>query len=302
MREAGVPTAEYRVFRRGEDARDYVASFPEGCVVKASGNALGKGVVVGTNVETSLQGLETVLALGMAADEIVVEERLVGREFSLLTLCSEGGYHSLPIAQDHKRAFDNDEGPNTGGMGAFSPVAGVKPGHVREVEDRAVRPLLAWLAGRGISFRGCLFTGVMVTESGPRVLEYNVRFGDPETQAILPRLGDGLATSLLACARGEAPHAVPVNPEPCVSVVVASAGYPGPVETGLPVRVGDLPEAARVFYAGVGEGLVNKGGRVLAVSALGESLAQARARAYAGVGAVDFAEAQFRTDIAEKRI
>ena len=298
MVQAGVPTAEYRAFRRGEDAGAYIEGFPDGCVIKASGNALGKGVVVGTSVEDSRRGLETVLALGEAADEVVIEERLVGREFSLLTLCSEEGFHSLPVAQDHKRARDGDEGPNTGGMGAFSPVAAIGPGRVREAEDRAVKPLLAWLRRRGIAFRGCLFTGIMLTESGPKVLEYNVRFGDPETQAILPRLGGGLAASLLACARGETPPPVPVNPEACVAVVVASAGYPGTIETGLPVRVGDLPPLTEVFYAGVGEGLVNRGGRVLAVSALGEDLAQARERAYAGVAAVDFPAGYSRSDIA----
>ncbi len=300
MTEAGVPTSAHRTFGRGEDeaARTFIREFSQGCVVKASGAALGKGVVVGVDVGTSLEGLETVRSLGPAGEEIVVEERLDGPEFSLLTLCSEGGLLSLPVAQDYKRLLDGDEGPNTGGMGSYSPVPHVDDALVREVEDRAVRPILRWLADRGTRYRGVLFSGLMMHGGEARVLEYNVRFGDPETQSVVMRLGPGLLASLLACARGEAPTPIEVLPGAAVSVVLASRGYPGPPETGHPVRVGALPEESRAFYAGVAEGLVNKGGRVLTLSARGATVTEARARAYAAVAAVDFPTGRYRSDIA----
>ena len=301
MTEAGVPTAAYRTFTDLDAAAAWMDAEGGAWAVKASGAALGKGVVMVDGPEGIDPAIAAMHELGDAAREIVVEERLDGPEFSLLTLCSEGGLLSLPPAQDYKRVGDGDTGPNTGGMGSYSPVPWVSDDLVRETEDRCVRPILDLLAARGVTYRGVLFTGLMMHRNEARVLEYNVRFGDPETQSVMMRLGGGLLASLLACARGEAPTPIEVRPEAAVSVVMASRGYPGPVESGSPIEVGPLPEGARAFYAGVageGEGLVNRGGRVLTLSALAADLPTARETAYAAVEATTFPTGQYRSDVA----
>lgn len=305
MREAGVRTAKFETFRESgpaiEFARARVAAVG-GVAVKASGAALGKGVVVAGSAEEAEEAIRAMLdrrELGEAGAEIVVEDRLVGREFSLLTLCNETGFHSLPVAQDHKRIFDGDEGPNTGGMGAYSPVPWVNPDLVREAEESAVRPILRALKERGIDYRGVLFTGFLVQDGKPYCLEYNVRLGDPETQAVLPRLGAGFADALLAVALGTPIPPVPVREEAAVAVVVASEGYPGTVRKGVPIELGDAGDCL-VFHAGTSMrdgALVTSGGRVLAVVALGSDIPAARGAAYRGVAAIRFDGMQFRTDI-----
>ena len=302
MTEAGVPTAAYETFTDLDAAAAWMYERGGAWAVKASGAALGKGVVIVDGADEIGAAIATMRGLGEAAREVVVEERLDGPEFSLLTLCSEGGILSLPPAQDYKRAFDGDLGPNTGGMGSYSPVAWVSDELVREVEDRCVRPVLSLLQQRGVGYRGTLFTGLMMHRGEPRVLEYNVRFGDPETQSVMMRLGSGFLASLLACARGEAPTPIEVLPGAAVSVVVASAGYPGAIETGMPVEAGDLG-GARAFWAGVrdaGEGLVNAGGRVVTVSAAGADVEVARAAAYRGVAGIAFPGGRYRNDIARQ--
>lgn len=301
MSEAGVPTAAYRTFTDLDEAAAWMRAEGGAWAVKASGAALGKGVVMVNDASEIDAAIVAMRELGDAAREVVVEEQLDGPEFSLLTLCSEGGLLSLPPAQDYKRVFDGDEGPNTGGMGSYSPVPWVTPDLVRETEARCVRPVLELLASRGIPYRGTLFTGLMMHRGEARVLEYNVRFGDPETQSVLMRLGAGFLAALVACAKGKAPEEIEVRPEAAVSVVLASRGYPGPLETGQPVEVGPPSESGQTFYAGVAageDGLVNKGGRVLTLTAIGGDLDEARHQAYAAVEAVRFPTAHYRRDIA----
>lgn len=306
MKRAGIPTAKYQSFSDPVAARDYAsAEFAAGrpVVVKASGAALGKGAIVCNSVEEAHASIDSMLVameLGEAGRTIVLEERLDGREFSLLTLVSGTEILSLPVAQDYKRIGDGDEGPNTGGMGTYSPVEWVSDELVRETEDAVVRPILASLAELDIDYRGVLFSGVMLADGVPYCLEYNVRFGDPETQSVLRRLGDGFADALLACAKGESIPAIPVLDEAVCTVVVASEGYPGDYEKGHLIEIREVLDGVQVFHAGtrlVGEDLVSYGGRVLAVSATGGDAEEARAKAYAGVGAVRFEGMQYRKDI-----
>lgn len=303
MAEAGIPTAAYRSFRDPEAAHRFVSELGA-CVVKASGAALGKGVVVAASEAEAHEAVDAMLvggAFGDAGAEIVVEERLVGPEFSVLTLCSGEEIYSLPAAQDYKRALDRDRGPNTGGMGSFSPVPHIPPARVAEVEMRVVRPALAALKTRGIDFRGVLFSGLMVHEGEIRCLEFNVRFGDPETQTIVRRVGSGFAAALLACAKGEPIPPVQTLANAAVTVVVASAGYPGEYEKGIPISIDPLPEGVLAFHAGTrmeGDALVTAGGRVLAISAAADDIEQARRLAYLGVQGVHFAGARTRSDIA----
>ena len=306
MAEVGVPTAEFFTFTNAPAALEYARNrFDEGrgVAVKASGNALGKGVIVCEELEdaeTAIRRLMIERVYGEAADTVVVEERLVGPEFSLLTIVGDKGFKSLPVAQDFKRAYDGDRGPNTGGMGAVSPCPWVSEDLVRETEERCVAPLLDGLKRRGIGFRGTLFSGLMVQEGTPYCLEYNVRFGDPETQSVMLRLGGGLGDALFAAATGGEIPAPVVRDDAAVTVVVASAGYPGPYPKDLPIEFGPLPEGAKLFHAGTARrdgGFRTNGGRVIAASASAPSFVEARERAYAAAQSVRFDGAFFRGDI-----
>jgi len=308
MAEAGIPTARYRSFTEVDQAKSFASELVESGalpVIKASGNALGKGVVVCNSLDEANDAIDAVMRdreFGDAGETIVVEERLRGFEFSLLTLCSDAEYHSLPVAQDYKRVFDGDRGPNTGGMGSYSPVPSVSPDFVREAEERAVRPILAKLKELGIQYRGTLFSGFMVQDGKPYCIEYNVRFGDPETQTVMRRLGSGFAEALMACAKGEPIPSVPVLDHAAVTVVMATGGYPGVYEKYVPLDLPtDLPFGAKIFHAGttrVNGRLVSNGGRVLNVSAIGESLAEARQVAYQVCDQIDFQGSHYRRDIA----
>ncbi|RYG39475.1 phosphoribosylamine--glycine ligase [bacterium] len=307
MAEAGVPTAAYANFTDSANALAYARErYAEGTslAVKASGNALGKGVVVADTFEEAEDAIRRMMdsrEFGEAGATIVLEERLVGAEFSLLTMVSDKGYQSLPVAQDHKRAYEGDQGPNTGGMGTFAPILSVGQDVIEETEARVVRPILAALAARGISYRGTLFSGLMFHHGAVRCLEYNVRFGDPETQTVMRLVGSGFAEAVLACARGESIPPFEVSGESAVTVVVASGGYPGDYAKGLSIEIGDLPAGAKLFHAGTArdsEGrLVTSGGRVIGASATGLDLASARAAAYRAAAAVRFDGAFFRRDI-----
>ena len=307
MKRGEVPTAEYQVFAHSAGAEEYIDSrFADGrqVAVKASGAALGKGVVVCETPEEAKAAARSMIdegAHGQAGRTIVVEDRMMGREFSLLTLVSDEGIFSLPVAQDYKRIGDGDVGPNTGGMGTYSPVAWLDDGVVAETEERIVQPILGALKELGVSYRGVLFSGLMVEHGVPKCLEYNVRFGDPEIQSVVRRLGNGFGDALLAVAQGEAIPEVPVLDQAAVTVVAASGGYPGSYEKGVPISMGAMPKGVVVFHAGtklVDGGLVTSGGRVLAVSAVGKDVASARALAYEGVGAVEFEGKVCRSDIA----
>ncbi len=307
MVEAGVPTAAYQSFTDPEHAFAFAESrFAAGrqVVVKASGNALGKGVVVCSTIDEAEDAIGAMLVereFGEAGANIVIEDRLVGREFSLLTVVSGDQFVSLPVAQDYKRALDGDRGPNTGGMGTYSPCEWVTPDILAEAERTIVAPMVKHLAERGIDFRGVLFSGVMVENDVPLCLEYNVRFGDPETQSVVRRLGTGFAELLLAAATGQPLVAPEVLENAVVTVVVASGGYPGRYEKKQPITIGDLPSEVIAFHAGTTSQdgvLLTDGGRVLAISAAGESIGVARKLAYNGVQAVTFPRMSFRSDIA----
>ncbi|MBI1757228.1 MAG: phosphoribosylamine--glycine ligase [Fimbriimonas ginsengisoli] len=308
MNEAGVPTAAFGVFDDPRAAMAFCrARDEEGLyvVVKASGAALGKGVTVCGSLAEAQAAVRRAMVdreYGEAGAVVVVEDRLEGRELSLLTLCSDQGIFSLPLAQDYKRAFDNDEGPNTGGMGGYSPIAWAPVDLVQRAEAHVVQPILDALRRRGIAYRGVLFSGLMVDGDDVHCLEYNVRFGDPETQTVMARLGSGLAVVLGACARGEVIPPIEVLENAAVSVVVASEGYPGSIRKGLPVEIGLVPPEVRVFQAGIADvdgRLVTNGGRVATVTATAPTLAAARELAYAGASQVRFEGAWFRTDIAQ---
>jgi phosphoribosylamine--glycine ligase len=296
MRASGVPTAASQAFTDPDAAMCYVLERLDagtGVAVKASGPALGKGVVVtadpveaGKTVDSWMRRRE----LGEAGAQVVVEDRLVGREFSLITLVSESGFASLPVAQDYKRVGEGDTGPNTGGMGSRCPTDWVTPVMASEAEARLVVPLLRRLSALGMAYRGVLFTGVMQTEEGPYCLEYNVRFGDPETQSIVRVLGPGLGAALEQAAAGGKPEAPPVLAGHSVTVVIASEGYPYSPKRGQPILIRPLPPGVVAFHSGTAMDsgrLVVAGGRVLSLSALAEDPGEARALAYAATRSVD---------------
>jgi phosphoribosylamine--glycine ligase len=279
-------------------------------VVKAEGLAAGKGVTVAQTREQAVAALREALVertFGDAGDRVLVEEFLEGREVSALALTDGETVIPLVPAQDFKRVGDGDTGPNTGGMGAYSPVPFVDEATWRGIAEDILEPVVAGLAERGLRYRGVLYAGLMLTAEGPKVLEFNCRFGDPETQAILPRLDSDLAELLVAAARGTlGEHKVAWKPEACVSVVLASAGYPGSYPTGLSIEGLDAAsqvEGATVFHAGTARRdgrVMTAGGRVLAVSALGKDLAEARRRAYEASSRISFEGMHHRTDIAEE--
>jgi phosphoribosylamine---glycine ligase len=275
------------------------------CVIKADGLAAGKGVFVCHTQAEADAGLDRARALGGA---VVVEELLEGEEVSLFALCD--GQRAMPLApaQDFKRLLDGDEGSNTGGMGSYSPVPLLDADDVEELAALVHRPVLAELARRGAPFVGLLYAGLMLTDSGPRVLEFNCRFGDPETQALLPRLEGDLLESLAAAARGDLTGVeLEAGPLAAVAVVLAAGGYPDQPESGVPIGgvVAAAATGALVFHAGTafrhGE-LVSAGGRVLNVVGTGDSVAEARERAYAGVDQIDFPGAHYRTDVAARAV
>lgn len=307
--EVGAPTAKHRIvsdFESGIRAAEAFFASGSQVAVKASGAALGKGVVVCESLELASEAISELMVerlFGEAGSTLVIEERLFGREFSLLTICSERGFWSLPVAQDYKRIGDGDAGPMTGGMGTYSPTNWVTRDVVSFCEERVVRPTLAHLQGMGVAFRGVLFSGFMLTDEGPKCLEFNVRFGDPETQSIVRRLGTGLLRSLLSAACGEAPIPCSVDEGVfAVTVVLANAGYPGPVACKPLIHIqSPLPEGVEIFHAGtsmIDGRLVATGGRVLNVSAVGRTLDEARRSAYDATSAIQFDGMQFRRDIA----
>jgi phosphoribosylamine--glycine ligase len=307
MAEAGIPTASFELFSDWKLAGEYAKkAYGEGLslAVKASGNALGRGVAVCESLEDALDAIEGAMVrkeFGRAGETVVLERLMRGREFSLLTLVGEQNYVSLPIAQDYKRAHDGDTGPNTGGLGSYSPCPWALDSLVSEVEDRMVRPILAKLREVGAPFRGTLFTGVMVTENGPQCLEYNVRFGDPETQSIMMRLDGDFGQSLLESATGAKIGPLSVLDRAAVTVVVASSGYPGAYLKGAPISLGPISSESKLFYAGVAErggALVSSGGRVFSACGTGATIEEARQAAYAAAGAVSFEGCYVRSDIA----
>jgi len=308
MGEAGVPTARFEVFDDPARARAYISKQGRPLVVKADGLAAGKGVVVcATEAEAShaVEEIMEIKAFGDAGRRVIVEEFLEGEEATVMAFC-DGDYAALmqPV-QDHKRAYDGDNGPNTGGMGAYSPVPAVGSEILDIVSNRVISPVLGAMLKRGIRYSGVLYAGLMLTRNGPFVLEFNARFGDPETQVVLPRLETSIADIMLAATTGELPRRrIEWSRRASVCVVIASGGYPVAYEKGIPIR--GLDEAARepgvvVFHAGTSAGpggsIVTSGGRVLGITATGESIADARDAAYRGVSRIQFDGAFHRSDI-----
>lgn len=306
----GIPTGRAEITDDVTRAMVLLEAFDPPYVVKADGLAGGKGVTVASTRAAAVRAIEACLVdrtFGSAGHRVVIEEHLDGREVSLLALTDGRAVVPLEPARDFKRVGDADAGPNTGGMGAYSPVPFVgRAVRARIVED-VVEPTVRAMADEGVPYRGVLYAGLMLTAAGPRVLEFNARFGDPETQAILPRLDADLGEVLLACAEGRLHEAKAAwSSEACVSVILASGGYPGEYRTGLPVegldRAGNLDKTV-VFHAGtaIRDGtVVTAGGRVLAVSALGNDVAEARGRAYEAASLISFEGMHHRTDIAEE--
>lgn len=305
MREHGIPTAEYGTFTDYEEAADFVTSFGRPVVVKADGLAAGKGVIVCNNTDEALDALKRVMLdkeFGAAGGQAIVEERLVGAEVSALAFSDGKTVALMPFARDHKRVFDGDEGPNTGGMGAYAPVTDLPNSFADIVLKDVLQPTVDGMAAAGTPYVGVLYAGLMLTPNGIRVLEFNCRFGDPETQVILPLLERDLAEVLLACVAGTLSEHLPKwSQGACATVVLASPGYPGSYPKNLPVSGLEQQEKDTVvFHAGTakhGEQVVTAGGRVLSVSGRGETLADALKRAYAGAAQIHFEGAHYRRDI-----
>ncbi|TCX54295.1 phosphoribosylamine--glycine ligase [Dehalobacter sp. 12DCB1] len=306
MVQAKVPTADYRTFTEKSEAERYIRETGAPIVIKADGLAAGKGVIVAATLEEAFEGIETIMggAFGAAGDKVVVEEFLEGQEVSLLCFCD--GEKALPMTpvQDHKRALDGDMGLNTGGMGTYSPPPFWTKALEQEVIDTIAQPTLSVMRQRGTPFTGVLFLGLMITAKGPKLLEYNVRFGDPETQVVMTLLKSDLIPIFEACIDGKLPEVkIEWHAGTALCVVMAAPGYPGEYRKGIPISLPTTQENQVVFHAGtkMEDGkLVNSGGRVLGVTVRDASIAAARENVYALVDSIKFPDAHFRTDIGIK--
>ena len=306
----GIPTAAYARFTDAAEAKAHIRRRGAPLVVKADGLAAGKGVVVAEDVDTALDAVDALTGtFGAAAAEILVEDRLVGEEASFFALVD--GRHAVPFAdaQDHKRVGEGDTGPNTGGMGAYSPAPIVTPELAAEVMNRIVTPTVRAMADEGRSFKGVLYCGLMLTDDGPQLLEYNVRFGDPEAQVLLPRLASDPVEALMAARDGRLDEiTLRWRAETALCVVMAARGYPGAYDKGSEIRGIEAAEeidGVTVFHAGTRREngrLVAAGGRVLGVTALGEDIAEAQARAYAAVDRIDWPGGFCRRDIGRRAL
>lgn len=306
LREVGIPTANFEVFNNYEEAARHITERGAPVVVKADGLAAGKGVFVCKTEREALEALHKCLiekTFGKAGERVLIEDMLIGRELSFLALIDECTVMPLEPAQDYKRACDNDEGENTGGMGCFSPSE-MDSALKKKIITEIIKPVLEALKAEGSIYRGVLYAGLMLTEDGPKVLEYNVRFGDPETQVLLPRIKSDFAKLLWGCATdGLAQEKIQWNEDSCVCVVAASDGYPGEYESGL--RITGINEAEKrgaiVFHAGTksaGEKILTAGGRVLNICALGKDLETARQKVYTSIVDIQFKGMHYRKDIA----
>jgi phosphoribosylamine--glycine ligase len=309
MAEAGVPTASYAVLTDREGALEQLARTPYPAVLKADGLAAGKGVIICTSEAEAREAVEVFFGeRRFGATTVVLEEFLEGEELSLLALCDGENVVPLAPAQDYKRIFDGDEGPNTGGMGSYSPVPGFGPVEVEEIVDAVHRPVVARMAARGTPFHGVLYAGLIVGPDGPKVLEFNTRFGDPETQAVLPRLRSDLLELCLAAREpgGLAGVEAEFGEDWAVTLVLASAGYPESSSKGDVIRgLAAAAELAEVTHAGTAERdgeIVTAGGRVLSVTALGPTPAATRDRAYDAARRISFDGMQIRSDIAARAV
>ncbi|KZM21829.1 uncharacterized protein EKO05_0003148 [Ascochyta rabiei] len=309
MKRHRIPTAAYENFSSFDAATAYLDSISHNVVIKASGLAAGKGVIIPQTKQEAHDALKDIMLtkeFGTAGDEVVIEEFLTGDELSILTFSDGHTIKSLPPAQDHKRIFDNDQGPNTGGMGTYAPTRIAPPELLAQIDRDVLQPTIDGMRNEGFTFRGVLFTGLMMTPNGAKVLEYNVRFGDPETQSLLCLMEGDLAEVMVACAEGRLSEVdVKVSSKSAATVVVAAGGYPGSYAKGTPMQLDAVPADTVLFHAGttVTDGqLRTSGGRVIASTATAPTLEEAVAKAYKGVECIHFEGMQFRKDIAGRAL
>ncbi|EFY86343.1 Bifunctional purine biosynthetic protein ADE1 [Metarhizium acridum] len=311
MKKYNIPTAAYENFSDYQKAIEYIDSVSHEVVIKATGLAAGKGVILPQSKQEAKDALKQIMvdkAFGSAGDEVVIEELLVGDELSVLTFCDGYTIRSLPLAQDHKRIFDGDQGPNTGGMGCYAPTHIATMELTERIDREILEPTILGMRREKQPFRGVLFTGLMITSAGPKVLEYNVRFGDPETQTVLPLLSadTDLADIMLACAEGYLDNChLKVEQKFSATVVVAAGGYPGSYAKGIPMTVLQPPQGSTIFHAGTrldGDQLKSSGGRVIAINSVGESLRAAVDASYSALasGVISFEAMFYRKDIAHR--
>ncbi|KAL6704593.1 Bifunctional purine biosynthetic protein ADE1 [Coniothyrium glycines] len=309
MKRNNIPTAAYENFSSFEAAKTYLDTISHNVVIKASGLAAGKGVIIPQTKEEAHAALKEIMLdkeFGAAGDEVVIEEFLEGDELSILSFSDSHTVKSLPPAQDHKRIYDNDEGPNTGGMGTYAPTR-IAPQDVLDRIDREIlQPTIDGMRSEGFPFKGVLFTGLMMTKSGAKVLEYNVRFGDPETQSLLALMESDVAEIMVACAEGRLNDVdVKVSNRSAATVVVAAGGYPGSYVKGTPIVLDSVPQDVVLFHAGTAFAeniLQTSGGRVIASTATASTLEEAVVKAYNGVNCIHFDGMQYRKDIAGRAL
>ena len=310
MRKYNIPTAEFDNFDDFEEAVSYARSLDSKMWIKASGLAAGKGAIFASDPDEAERILRRMMLedmFGESGYSVVIEKHMEGEETSILALCDGSTYKLLVSSQDHKRAHDGDTGPNTGGMGAYAPAPLVTSKLLNTIEKDLIQPTIDGMASEGIPYKGILYTGVIVTEKGPKVLEFNCRFGDPETQAVLPLLDGDLAEIMMSCVKGNLSKTqVRSLNSYALSVVIASGGYPGTYKKGLKIsgiEEADSLEGVKVFHAGTrfeGDEVVTAGGRVFGVTGWGADFSQARKRAYEAAGKIHFEDSFYRNDIGNK--
>jgi phosphoribosylamine--glycine ligase len=311
MNTKGIPCASGRCFATCAEARQYLENRTVPVVVKADGLAAGKGVVIATTTDEAVNALNSMMQdrlFGAAGDRVIIEECLMGKEVSLLAFSDGKTVVPMVPACDYKRVFDGDKGPNTGGMGSYSPPGFFGEEMIRQVLESVIKPTIAAMAEAGTPYKGVLYTGLILTTRGPMVLEFNARFGDPETQAILPRLKTDLVDIMLAVVNVSLDKIeIEWNSNPCVGVVMASGGYPGQYRTGFPITVSDkIDKDINIFYAGakIGDGgrTVTDGGRVLTVTSTGRTMKDARDKVYSNIQYINFEGCHYRKDIAAREV
>ncbi|MFB0843223.1 phosphoribosylamine--glycine ligase [Paenibacillus oleatilyticus] len=309
LRKYNIPTAAYESFERYEDAVAYLRQQQAPIVIKADGLAAGKGVVVAQTLDEAEKALHDIMVakvFGESGNQVVIEEFLTGQEMSILSFVDGETVCPMVPAQDHKAVYDNDKGPNTGGMGTYSPLPHIPQAVIDESIETIIKPTAKAMVAEGRPFRGVLFAGLMLTPNGPKTIEFNARFGDPETQVVLPRLKTDLLDIFLAAVNGRLDQMeIEWSEEAAVCVILASEGYPASYPKGLPIEGLEDVQDAIVFHAGTAikdGGVVTNGGRVLGVTALGRDIAEARAKAYADADRIRFQGKHNRTDIAKKAL